>query len=109
MTLKEKSWFWYLTFPFAHANFTTLGDTLYCPKGRQPSDSVIKHNEVHSRQQKETGLVKFLLLYIFVLPFVYNPFRFKWELEAMLAGGRSREESIKILRSYKYGFLRFVS
>lgn len=107
MKLKIKSWVWYLTFPFAHNNYTTIKDTIYYPKGFPPSDSVIRHEVIHSCQQAKVGAFKFIFLYLFALPFFYNPWRYKWEYEAFTKGsGYSDEETKKILGSYMYGWLK---
>lgn len=106
MKLKEKSWIWKLTFPFAHNNYTAIGETIYYPKGHYPTNLTIEHEKIHLEQQKQVGLVKFLFLYIFALPFLYNPYRFKWEYDAYVRGSKlSHDETMKILKSYRYGWL----
>jgi hypothetical protein len=97
MTLRQKSWIWILSWPFAHANYTTIGDTIYFPNGKPPSQAVIAHETIHSKQQEAVGFWVFALLYLLVLPFLWNPWRWKWELEA---GTKVAE-----LRSYRYGWL----
>lgn len=105
MILKEKSWVWKLTF-FAANNYTTIGDTLYYPKGFPPIRTIVLHEEIHSLQQKRVGLYKFIFLYIFALPFIWNPWRYRWEYEAYFDGsGLSDQEIKKILSSYRYGWL----
>jgi len=95
------------TFPFAHANYTTVGDTLYYPEGSYPTKRTIEHEEIHSQQQKKYGLFSFLFKYIFVFPFVYNSFRYKMEYEAYKNANKYSDEKIhKILSSYMYGWLR---
>lgn len=104
--LKIKSWLWYFTFPFAHANYTTIGETIYHPKNKIPSQSIIDHEVIHIKQQKEVGIVKYLFLYLFCFPFVYNPCRYKWEFEAYKNGSKLPESLIKRkLSSYQYGWL----
>jgi hypothetical protein len=107
MQFKEKSKLWYLTFPFAHNNRTLLGNTIYYPKGTVLEQSSIRHEEIHVKQMAEVGLIKFYLLYLFALPFIYNPWRYKWELEAYTLGSNMSEmEAKKVLRSKMYGWLR---
>lgn len=106
MTLKPKSWVWWLTFPFAHRNYTTLGTTLYYPKGMVPNLYTIRHEEIHARQQQEIGLIPFVLLYLLALPILWNPWRWKWEHEAYVKGSYATEkETTRILRSMNYGWL----
>lgn len=104
--MKTKNIFWYLTFPFAHNNYTTIGETIYCPPGEVPQE-VINHEKIHIKQQKEVGVVKFLFLYLFCLPFFYNPWRYKWEYEAFTVGSKySNRRTKQILASYMYGWLK---
>lgn len=107
MIFKPKSWLWKLTFPFAHDNFTAIGDTIYHPKERIPTQSVIAHESIHFRQQRETGLFKFVVLYLFCLPVLWNPWRWRWEWEAYRDGSKlTSEQTQKKLNSYAYGWLR---
>jgi hypothetical protein len=107
MNVKPKGWIWKLTFPFAHDNYTTIGKTIYYPKKEYPSNYVIAHEQFHMNQQADVGIVKFVLLYLFVFPFLWNPWRWKWEYEAYTKGNLYSDKSTKrILRSYKYGWLR---
>jgi hypothetical protein len=107
MNLKEKSWVWRLTWPFAWGNYTTIGDTLYFPKGdTYVPRSVIAHEEIHARQQQAVGVVKFCLLYLGALPLLWNPWRWKWEFEAYTEGSKySRQITVQLLKSYRYGWL----
>lgn len=105
--LKEKNWLWKLTL-FAANNYTTIGNIIYHPKNKKPSRSVIDHELIHMRQQNQVGLVRFILLYLFCCPFLYNPFRWKWEYEAYTKGSRITDsQTIKKLRSKEYGWLFF--
>lgn len=97
MTLKEKGWLWRLSWPFAHDNYTTVGHTIYFPKGKPPSPGIVAHEEVHEKQIERVGFVKFYVLYLLVLPLFWNPWRKKWELEA----GTSEA----VLKTYKYGWV----
>lgn len=109
MNLKEKSWIWKLTGPFASNNYTTIWDTIYYPKGDPPHEGVIAHEEIHSIQQHSWGLLAlplWIFCYLFVLPVFWNPFRFKWEYEAYKIGSGWSDSQIKfILRSGAYGWL----
>jgi hypothetical protein len=95
--LKPKSWLWWFTFPFAHANYTTLGHTIFHPKGKPPSAKIVMHEEVHEAQIAKEGWFTFYALYLLAAPVLWNPWRTKWELEA----GTSKKE----LRSYRYGWM----
>jgi hypothetical protein len=105
MNYKKKSKLWILTFPFAHNNYTTIGNTIYYAN-KKPDPIVIAHEKIHAKQQKEIGIVKFILLYLFCCPLFYNPWRYKWEFEAYTKGsGYSSVKTRKILKSYLYGWL----
>lgn len=104
--MKEKSLLWLLTWPFGWGNNTLLYDTIYFPKGYKPSLSVIRHEEIHAEQWRETGFFLFPFVYLFCLPFLFNPWRKKWETEAYSHGQGYSEEKIKtILSSARYGWL----
>jgi hypothetical protein len=113
MNYKKKSWIWYLTFPFAHNNYTTIWDTVYCPHDRKPSVDIMAHEAIHSRQQKEWGKLAvpvwiwlYLVGFPLGLPFFFNPWRKKWEFEAYTKGSLFSEKyTLSILRSYRYGWL----
>ncbi|MBI5527832.1 MAG: hypothetical protein HY897_15995 [Deltaproteobacteria bacterium] len=68
----------------------TLGRTIYLSKGcygmylatgKQP-DGILFHEYRHFEQQRDVGLVKFLVMYLLCLPALWNPWRRRWELEA---------------------------
>lgn len=106
MTIKFKSWLWWLTWPFAHKNFTLVGTTLYIPKGAKLTNAILDHEAIHAAQIREVGFFKFYFLYLFACPFFWNPWRYKWELEAYFVGSRiSLKGAQKLLRSYRYGWL----
>jgi len=74
------------------------------------TDDILIHETVHYMQQRRwalyglgIGLLFWHFLYLFALPFIYNPFRRKWETEAYRVNGWS-DEFIKknILRGYPY-------
>jgi len=105
--LRKKSWAWKLTGSFASNNYTTIGDTIYFPEGRPPSSKILEHELIHIKQQQEVGLVKYLFLYLFALPFGWNPWRYKWEFEAYTEGsGMTEEHARSILHSSSYGWLK---
>jgi hypothetical protein len=107
MTHKPKSWLWRLTFPFAHGNYTTIGSTIYYPKKLgKATGFVLEHEKYHIRQQAEVGTVKFVLLYLFCLPVLFNPWRKKWETEAYILGSMwTQTQTRKVLRSAAYGWI----
>ena len=64
---KPKSWIWYLTWPFAHANYTTIWNTIYYPKDYPPGPKTKKHEKIHSIQQHRWtlfGLPLWIFLYL---------------------------------------------
>ena len=105
-TLKVKGWWWKLTWPFAHANYTTIGSTIYCPGSTDISEQTLNHELVHIEQQRRIGVVWFILAYLFLLPFIWNPFRWKWEVEAYSVSGWPQDDIRRVLRSSAYGWLR---
>lgn len=108
MNIKQKNWVWWITWPFAHNNYTTIGDTIYYPKGHKPTETVIDHEKIHAMQQKKEGVLWFILKYLLFLPVFYNPFRYRMEYEAYKqAQGYSDEKIHSILSSYKYGWLKW--
>ena len=73
------------------------------------SASLILHEGVHYRQQQRwairglgVGLLFWFALYLLVLPVGWNPWRRKWETEAMLAEGRRSIEIDIALRRAPY-------
>jgi hypothetical protein len=102
--LVEKSWIWKLTGPFAARNLTTIGHTIYHPKGEDVTPEELAHEMIHVRQQEEVGIVKFLFLYMLCLPLFWNPWRTKWELEAYTKGsGLTAAQAHRLLESWAYG------
>lgn len=70
---------------------------------------VLTHEGVHGLQQRRwfvrgcgVGLLAWLALYLLALPVWWNPWRRKWETEAMLAEGRSLDEIARALRRRPY-------
>ena len=109
--LKKKNWVWWLTI-FANPNVTTtVYPNIYLGNNYFALNSVAKkrireHEEIHLKQQKEVGLVKYLCLYILVLPLFWNKYRFNWEYEAYINSGTSISETRKYLKKWNYGWLK---
>ncbi len=108
--IKQKSHWWWLTI-FAHPyTSTTICPHIYLTRSyhlqeKEVQEYLILHENVHLKQQKETGLLKFLFLYIFVFPLFWNPYRYKWELEAYQKAGMKKETAKKYTKAWNYGFL----
>lgn len=113
MKYKAKGWIWKLTGPFASKNLTTIWGTVYGPPNYRMSESEERHEQIHSEQQYRWGKVGFpfwLWLYLvgfpLGLPFLWNPWRKKWEYEAYTKGSCwGHEKTLKMLRSRAYGWL----
>ena len=104
---KKKGFLWKLTMFAAH-NYTTVGNTIYYPKRPLGDGLLMKHEKIHVLQQKKVGLLKFIFLYILCGPFLYNPWRYKWEYEAFKYGSLyDHDRIVKILHSSQYGWLIF--
>lgn len=110
MAVKIKTWVWWLTI-FANPKVhTTVYPHIYVseefyfwPKSLR--ERIIKHEEVHLKQQKEVGVFKYFFLYLFILPIFWNPWRYNWEIEAYTATGHSLAVAKKYLRKWNYGWL----
>ena len=109
--IKEKKWYWWLTI-FANPNVTTtVSPNIYVSNNfysftKRTQNKIIKHENIHLEQQEENGLFRFLFLYIFCLPFFYNPWRYKWEYEAYTKSGTSKQKTEEYLSSWYYGWLK---
>lgn len=106
MRLIEKSWVWG---PFKNS-YTTIGDIVFYPKGtKQIPSSALKHEAIHIEQQKELGFLKmawWLFKYVFCLPVLYNPFRYKVEMEAYMVGNKlPKYAAQQELKRSTHGFL----
>jgi hypothetical protein len=71
--------------------------------------AIIRHEKTHLAQQKRwliwglgVGLIAWWLAYLLFLPVGWNPFRRKWETEAMRAEGRQDAVINKILKEVPY-------
>lgn len=110
MAIKEKSWIWWLSV-FANPNVhTTIYPHIYVIPGfnswpNKLKERILLHEKIHLEQQKEVGFWKYLFLYIFVLPLFWNPWRYKWEIEAYVKSGHSHEKAREFLRKWNYGWL----
>lgn len=110
--VRIKSWVWNLTIFAGTWNNTALGKTIYVQKNfydltKWEQERIIEHERVHIRQQREAGVLLFIFLYLFCFPILYNPFRRKWETEAMKEIGWMDEVIRKELSSWRYGWLLF--
>jgi hypothetical protein len=107
--IKQKSWLWNLTIFANTKTTTTLYPNIYVSKNfnkysKTIQNKIIKHEEVHLGQQKQ-GRLKFYFLYIFCLPFFYNPWRYNWEYESYTKSGTSKTKTKELLSSWHYGWL----
>jgi hypothetical protein len=108
--IKEKSWIWWFTL-FANPSVTTtISPHIYVAKGfysfsKNVQNQLIKHEEVHLKQQQEKGVLLYLFLYIFCFPLFWNPYRYKWEMQAYEEDGTSSNKAKEYLSSGVYGWL----
>jgi hypothetical protein len=108
--IKEKSFWWWFTL-FANPNVTTTisphiyVSTQFKDLSKSNQNLVIKHEEIHLKQQEEKGIFCYLFLYIFCLPLFWNPWRYKWEMEAYTKSGTSKKQAKEYLSSSVYGWL----
>ena len=104
LKIKEKGWLFNLLVP---KSFTLVGDTLYYPPGKLPSETVMLHELVHVQQMEEVGKLKFWFLYLFCFPILWNPWRKRWETEAYLKAQKYKQDKIdKRLNTRLYGWLK---
>lgn len=103
--LKQKtSWLWDLTIFCGRDVSVTIGETIWL--GRGSDHSTIRHETIHVEQQRKTGFVLFAFLYLFVLPFGWNPWRWRWEMEAYTKGsGLTDSMTERLLSTKAYGWL----
>jgi hypothetical protein len=109
--IREKSWAWHILALFgAHKNYTIVYGTIYYPKGKPPSEQILNHEAVHAMQAEQCGgWTRYYLKYLFLLPFLWNPYRYQWEWEAYTLGSDIADLNWikKKLRSAMYGWLIF--
>lgn len=76
-----------------------------------PTDAIFKHEEIHEKQAKRTGgwfiwTWLYLIGFPLGLPFFWNPWRKKWELEAYIKGtGFSKEAALQAISGKAYGWI----
>lgn len=109
--IKKKSWLWYFTILANPKVNTTISPHIYVSKDfdtfpKTFQERILKHEKIHLKQQQEQRILKYLFLYIFIFPILYNPWRYKWEYEAYIKSGTSKENTKKYLSSWHYGFLK---
>ncbi len=108
--IKKKSHWWWLTI-FAHPyTSTAIYPNIYLTRSfdsepKEVQDYLLRHEKIHLEQQKKVGVLKYHLLYVFVLPLFWNPWRFEWELEAYVNAGMDEETALSYVRSWTYGWL----
>ncbi len=109
MIKTKSSWWWLTLFANPHVH-TTLYPHIYVSKefhtfSKTTQERILKHEKIHLEQQKKQGIFKFLFLYVFAFPLLYNPWRYKWEWEAYTKSGTSEKQTKEYLSSWNYGFL----
>ena len=88
----------------------------YLNNDKRPTGTIF-HEYKHLQQQKGTGFIAFIFLYLLCLPFLYSPFRKKWELEAYrislayrfkkkgMVSYSYRKHLANVLSSWRYGWM----
>ncbi len=109
--IKQKSWIWWLTIFANPTMITTIYPHIYVSNRfynlpKQTQKRILRHEKIHLKQQQENGLLRFLFLYIFCLPFLWNKWRWQWEYNAYVQSGTPPEYAENVLHSWKYGWLR---
>jgi hypothetical protein len=109
--IKEKKWYWWLTIFATPIVTTTISPHIYVSQGykdlsKKGKDIIIKHENIHLQQQEEVGLWKYLFLYCFCLPILWNPWRYEWEYKAYTKTGTSKKQTEEYLSSHYYGWLQ---
>lgn len=88
----------------------TVWPFIFVAPGMESNKRLLAHEAVHIRQQRQwaiygagVGLLAWLFLYLMVLPVGWNPFRRKWETEAMReADGLYDHQIVKKLAKRPY-------
>ena len=113
--VRIKSKVWWLTIMANPRDISnTFGKTIYVEqdyKSLAPylQDGIIKHELVHIKQQQKVGLLKYIILYFFLLPILWNKYRWEWEMDAYRVNRSAifkESDIVKLLRSWTYGCLR---
>ena len=83
----------------------TLGQLIIIRRAYQYDPVVLAHETIHTLQFRREGIFGYLILYLFCLPFLYNPWRARWEAEAYavnVRAGASVEFCAKIISGAGY-------
>ena len=83
----------------------TLGHLIFIRKAYKDDPVVLAHETIHVLQFKREGLFGYLILYLFCLPFLWNPWRARWEAEAYavnVRAGASLQACAKIISGPSY-------
>ena len=89
---------------FMASFYTTVGETIYGPRGSSHQNpTVIAHEKIHIEQLHFWGIL-YWVLYVLALPIGFNPWRTYWEAQAYLKTGTSKETVIKHLSGPSYGW-----
>ena len=90
--------------------FIFINKHFFCECWATTLEQGIAHEQVHLAQQRKwfiyglgVGLLVWWFLYLFCLPFYWNPWRRKWEIEAYQKGeGYSLDKINKLLKDPPY-------
>jgi hypothetical protein len=109
--IKAKKWYWWFTIFASPTVTTTIYPNIYLSQGfyklsKRSQNQIIKHEKIHLKQQEDTGLLLYLLLYCLCFPLFYNPWRYKWEIDAYMESGVSIEQAKINLGLWNYGWLK---
>jgi hypothetical protein len=83
----------------------TLGQMIVVRRAYKDDPVLLAHETIHTLQYRREGLLKFLFLYVLVLPFGWNPWRARWEAEAYavnVRAGRSVSSCAKTISGAGY-------
>ena len=90
----------------------TVWPWIFVRNGHDPSPELMAHERVHLEQQRRwaiyglgAGLVLWFALYLLALPVWWNPWRRRWETEAMRAQGMKADEIETALQGRPYWLL----
>jgi hypothetical protein len=71
----------------------TFGHYVFIREKFKQDPVIMAHETIHTLQYKREGVVRFLFLYAFVLPFIWNPWRARWEAEAYAVNVRAGDSA----------------
>ena len=83
----------------------TLGQRVFIRVAYKDDPVVLSHEQIHVLQYAREGLFKFLFLYLFALPLLWNPWRARWEAEAYavnVRAGASIQACAKVISGSGY-------